>query len=68
MALNLSADQQAGIAAIVRFLLTEPGDKCGVGQLAMAGRAAGRGKSRPVAPHTGGSGRLQNKREMKSIL
>jgi hypothetical protein len=28
----LSADQQAGIAAIARFLLTEPGGKCGVGQ------------------------------------
>jgi hypothetical protein len=38
----------------------EPGDKCGVDQLAMAGRPAGRGKPRPVAPHTGGSGRLRD--------
>jgi hypothetical protein len=26
------------------------------------------GKSRPVAPHTGGPGRLQNKCELKRIL
>src|SRR5262249_29871601 len=32
-----------------RFLrFTEPCDKCGVGQLAMAGRPAGRGNPRPV--------------------
>jgi hypothetical protein len=30
----------------------EPGDKCGVGQLAMTGRPAGRGKSRPVGEPT----------------
>jgi len=33
-----------------------------VGQLVMTGRPAGRGKSRPVAPHTDGSGRLRDPR------
>jgi len=46
----------------------EPGDKRGVDQLAIAGRPAGRGKSRPVRPTPGGSGRFQNKCKMKSIL
>jgi hypothetical protein len=35
--------------------LAEPGDKRGVGQLAMTGRPAGRGKSRPVAPWRAGA-------------
>jgi hypothetical protein len=46
-----------------RFLrFTEPGDKCGVGQLAMPGRPAGRDKLRPVAASPGGSGRLRDPR------
>jgi hypothetical protein len=47
----------------------EPGDKCGVGQLVMAPLAAGVVASPgPSRESRGGSGRLQNKCEMKDIL
>jgi hypothetical protein len=32
-------------------LCVSAGDKCGVGESAMTGRRADRGKSRPIAPH-----------------
>jgi hypothetical protein len=52
---------KANTGKMPRFLrFTEPGDKCGVDQLAMTGRPAGRGKSRPVVLLSGGSGRLRD--------
>jgi hypothetical protein len=46
-----------------RFLrFTELGGKCGVGELVMTRRPAGRGSSRPVGNPHGGPGRLRDPR------